>query len=168
MVKGFMAKGLRPVWIGNQGICRFQVCSERGFAAAGPTGQRRGTGADPELSSADNTESSGNRFPPCHENVHAPRRPRTQHAGIDRLLHGQFPHPFNPGLHSLPPDQALVKQGQVAPGMDIATVKLALGDPDHVSIRTTASGQTQVWHYITYEDNGVVLYAGYYHRWWGA
>jgi hypothetical protein len=75
----------------------------------------------------------------------------------------------NPGLFaSLPPDQqALVKQGQVAPGMDVATVKLALGDPDHVSIRTTASGQTQVWHYITYEDNGVVLYAGYYHRWWG-
>ena len=75
----------------------------------------------------------------------------------------------NPGLYaSLPPDQqALVKQGQVAPGMSTATVKLALGDPDHVSVRTTADGQTQVWHYITYEDNGTILYAGYYHRWWG-
>jgi outer membrane protein assembly factor BamE (lipoprotein component of BamABCDE complex) len=76
----------------------------------------------------------------------------------------------NPGLYaSLPPDQqALVKQGQVGIGMDMATVKLALGDPDHVTLRTTADGKSEVWHYVSYEtDEGVVLYSGYYHRWWG-
>ena len=72
-----------------------------------------------------------------------------------------------------PPQQVLVKSGQVALGFDMDTVRLALGDPDHVSVRTDANGQTQVWHYLTYESGGVVLYTGYYHRhwdgglWWG-
>jgi hypothetical protein len=76
----------------------------------------------------------------------------------------------NPGLFaSLPPDQqALVKQGNAGVGMDAATVRLALGDPDRVTNRTDASGETQIWHYVTYEgDDGVILYSGYYHRWWG-
>jgi outer membrane murein-binding lipoprotein Lpp len=76
----------------------------------------------------------------------------------------------NPGLFaSLPPDQqALVKQGKAGVGMDMATVRLALGDPDRVTTRTTAAGETQVWHYASYVgDDGVVLYSGYYHRWWG-
>jgi outer membrane protein assembly factor BamE (lipoprotein component of BamABCDE complex) len=71
-----------------------------------------------------------------------------------------------------PEQQALVKSGQVALGFDMDTVKLALGDPDHITIRTDAYGQTQVWHYLEYESGGVMLYTGYYHRgwggWWGA
>lgn len=66
-----------------------------------------------------------------------------------------------------PQQQALVKVGQVAIGMDADAVKLALGDPDRVTLRTDARGQTQIWHYVTYEDNGVILYTGYYHRGWG-
>jgi hypothetical protein len=66
-----------------------------------------------------------------------------------------------------PEQQALVKSGQVALGFDMDTVKLALGDPDHITVRTDAGGQTQVWHYMTYESGGVVLYTGYYHRRWG-
>jgi outer membrane protein assembly factor BamE (lipoprotein component of BamABCDE complex) len=69
-----------------------------------------------------------------------------------------------------PDQQALVKAGQIAPGFDMDSVKLALGDPDHVTVRTDAAGPHEVWHYVTYEDNqGVVIYAGYYHRYrgWG-
>jgi len=63
-----------------------------------------------------------------------------------------------------PSEQALVKAGQVGIGMNMDAVKLALGDPDRVVRRTDAAGEPQIWHYITYEDNGVVLYTGYYHR----
>jgi hypothetical protein len=76
----------------------------------------------------------------------------------------------NPGLFaSLPPNQqALVRQGKAGVGMDMATVRLALGDPDRVTTRTTAAGESKVWHYSDYEDDdGVFLYTGYYHRWWG-
>jgi outer membrane murein-binding lipoprotein Lpp len=75
----------------------------------------------------------------------------------------------NPGLFaSLPPDQqALVQQGKVVVGMDMATVRLAKGDPDRVTTRTTAGGEMQIWHYVNYENDGVILYSGYYHRWWG-
>lgn len=66
-----------------------------------------------------------------------------------------------------PQQQALVKAGQVAIGMDMDAVKLALGDPDRVTLRTDARGQVQIWHYVSYEDNGVILYTGYYHRGWG-
>lgn len=64
-----------------------------------------------------------------------------------------------------PAQQALVKSGQVGLGFSMDAVKLALGDPDHITVRTDASGQVQIWHYVTYETpGGVVLYAGYYHR----
>jgi outer membrane protein assembly factor BamE (lipoprotein component of BamABCDE complex) len=69
-----------------------------------------------------------------------------------------------------PDQQALVKNGQIGVGFDMDEVKLALGDPSRVVIRTTASGQHQVWHYVTYEDyQGVVIYGGYWHRFrgWG-
>ena len=56
-----------------------------------------------------------------------------------------------------PAQQALVKSGQVALGFDQDTVKLALGDPDRVTVRTNTQGQTQVWHYTTYQDDGVIL-----------
>jgi hypothetical protein len=69
-----------------------------------------------------------------------------------------------------PDEQALVKQGKVAPGFDMDAVKLALGDPDRVTIHTDSTGTHQIWHYVIYEDyQGGIIYAGYYHRYrgWG-
>lgn len=69
-----------------------------------------------------------------------------------------------------PQQQALVKAGQVGLGFDFDAVKLALGDPDRVTSRTDATGETVVWHYLTYEADGRLLYTGYYHSgrgWWG-
>jgi hypothetical protein len=43
--------------------------------------------------------------------------------------------------------QRLVEAGQVAVGLSEAQVRMALGDPDDVSTRTTAEGQTVVWTY---------------------
>jgi outer membrane protein assembly factor BamE (lipoprotein component of BamABCDE complex) len=67
-----------------------------------------------------------------------------------------------------PDQQALVRAGQIAVGFDMDAVKLALGDPNRVTINTDRTGQHEVWHYVQYEDNqGVVIYTGYYHRWGG-
>ena len=69
-----------------------------------------------------------------------------------------------------PDQQALVKAGKIAPGFDMEAVKLALGDPDRKVLHTDATGQHEVWHYITYEDyEGGIIYTGYYHRYrgWG-
>jgi hypothetical protein len=69
-----------------------------------------------------------------------------------------------------PDQQALVKAGQIMVGFDMDTVKLALGEPDHVLVETNAGGQHEIWRYVTYEDyNGVIIYGGYYHRYrgWG-
>ena len=67
-----------------------------------------------------------------------------------------------------PDQQALVKAGQIAVGFDMDAVKLALGDPTHITVNTDKNGQHEVWHYTTYEDaSGVVIYSGYYHRWGG-
>jgi outer membrane protein assembly factor BamE (lipoprotein component of BamABCDE complex) len=66
-----------------------------------------------------------------------------------------------------PDQQALVTNGQIAVGFDMQTVKLALGDPDAITLQTTAMGQTQIWHYVTYETyDGYVIYGGYYGRGW--
>jgi hypothetical protein len=67
-----------------------------------------------------------------------------------------------------PQQQDLIKHGKIAIGFDQEMVKLALGDPDHISTRTDTSGQSEVWHYVTYEtDDGELLYMGYYHRYRG-
>ena len=67
-----------------------------------------------------------------------------------------------------PDQQALVKAGRIAPGFDMDAVRLALGDPDRVILHTDASGQHEVWHYVTYEDyQGAVIVTGYSHRYWG-
>ncbi|MDB6169095.1 MAG: hypothetical protein JWM88_1959 [Verrucomicrobia bacterium] len=73
----------------------------------------------------------------------------------------------NPELFArLTPDQQeLIKQGKVAVGFDMEMVKLALGDPDHIRVRSDAHGQSEIWSYVTYEaDDGMLLYSGYYHR----
>lgn len=69
-----------------------------------------------------------------------------------------------------PQQQALVQAGQVGLGFDFEAVKLALGDPDRVTTRTDTKGETIVWHYLTYEADGQMLFTGYYHSgrgWWG-
>lgn len=69
-----------------------------------------------------------------------------------------------------PEQQALVRAGQIGLGFDFDAVKLALGDPDRVTTRTTADGETVTWHYLTYEADGRMLFTGYYHTgrgWWG-
>lgn len=69
-----------------------------------------------------------------------------------------------------PQQQALVQAGQIALGFDFEAVKLALGDPDRVAVRTEADGETTIWHYVSYEANGQFLFTGHYHtgrRWWG-
>jgi hypothetical protein len=68
-----------------------------------------------------------------------------------------------------PQQQALVQVGQITLGFDQEAVKLALGDPDRVAVRTDADGETIIWHYVTYESNGRMLFTGYYHtgrHWW--
>jgi hypothetical protein len=69
-----------------------------------------------------------------------------------------------------PDQQSLVKAGRVGIGFDMDAVKLALGNPDRITVRTTAQGQTQVWHYVeyVYYDSGY-LYPGpmYWGGAWG-
>lgn len=56
------------------------------------------------------------------------------------------------GFAQLPPDQqALVKSGQIGIGFSAEAVKLALGNPTSITLKTNASGQTQVWHYADYD-----------------
>jgi len=66
-----------------------------------------------------------------------------------------------------PAEKTLVQQGRVGIGMDPGAVKLALGDPDRVTVEMTANGQSEVWHYqqTVYYD-GAYLYPGpyWYHR----
>lgn len=78
----------------------------------------------------------------------------------------------NPQIFSTlsPTDQELIKQGKIAVGFTQDEVKLALGDPDRIYVRTDANGTNETWSYVTYEtDSGVLLYRGYYHRFyrWG-
>lgn len=67
-----------------------------------------------------------------------------------------------------PNDQQLIREGRVAVGFTPEMVKLALGEPDHVFTRTDANGSNESWSYTIYEtDDGVLLYRGFYHRYWG-
>jgi hypothetical protein len=69
-----------------------------------------------------------------------------------------------------PQDQDLIRHGKVAVGFTAEMVRLALGEPDRLTTRTTGNGTSEVWHYITYEmPDGAPLYRGWYHRYymWG-
>jgi len=67
-----------------------------------------------------------------------------------------------------PQEQALVKAGQVGLGFSAEAVKLALGQPDRVTIRTDEKGQLEVWHYVeTVYYDGAFLYGGPYWGGWG-
>ena len=69
-------------------------------------------------------------------------------------------------FNALPPaQQELIKKGEIAVGFTPTAVELALGEPDHVRIRTDASGTSEVWIYTEWEDgDGGILYTGFYHR----
>lgn len=62
--------------------------------------------------------------------------------------------------------QELIKQGRVGIGFNEDAVKLALGDPDRVTQRVDERGTSVVWRYVEYDDAGVPLYRGYYHRYY--
>ncbi len=63
-----------------------------------------------------------------------------------------------------PEQQALVKEGRVGIGFDADAVRLALGEPDRMWLRTDAAGTNDVWSYTTWEnDRGQPLYRGWYH-----
>ncbi|MFM8620331.1 MAG: hypothetical protein ACKOE8_16575 [Opitutaceae bacterium] len=69
--------------------------------------------------------------------------------------------------------KGLVQAGQIALGFEPEAVRLALGDPDRTTVRTDARGETIVWHFLSYEAEGRVLFTGHYHSgrngWrWGA
>ena len=72
-----------------------------------------------------------------------------------------------------PQQQELVRAGRVGVGFDMAAVKLALGDPDRVTLRSDGSGESQIWHYVeyVYYDAGFLYpgpyFGGYRHRWGG-
>jgi hypothetical protein len=62
-------------------------------------------------------------------------------------------------------DQQTIREGRAAIGFTPDMVRLALGDPDRMAVRTDASGTTEIWRYTTYEtDGGMYLYRGHYHR----
>lgn len=59
--------------------------------------------------------------------------------------------------------QQLVKEGKVGLGFDMAMVRLALGEPDHIRTRTEPGGTSEIWSYVThYGDFDAFPYGGYY------
>ena len=77
----------------------------------------------------------------------------------------RHPEVFN---HLAPADQQLIREGKVGLGFTPEMVKLALGDPDRVFTRTDAAGTNESWSYTSYDGpDGLLLYRGYYHRFYG-
>jgi hypothetical protein len=63
-----------------------------------------------------------------------------------------------------PEQQSLVRAGQIGLGFSTEAVRLALGDPDRTTVRTDARGETVIWHFLTYEAGGQILFTGHFHR----
>jgi len=65
----------------------------------------------------------------------------------------------------LPPDQqSLVQQGKVAAGFTADAVRLALGNPDRITIRQTSAARMEIWYYLDFElgdTPGPLLYGPY-------
>jgi outer membrane protein assembly factor BamE (lipoprotein component of BamABCDE complex) len=49
------------------------------------------------------------------------------------------------------PQQDLVRKGQIAIGLDREAVRLALGEPDQVTVRTDERGTSEIWRYVEYD-----------------
>ncbi|HTT55727.1 MAG TPA: hypothetical protein VMF63_01350 [Opitutaceae bacterium] len=53
-----------------------------------------------------------------------------------------------PAFDSWPPQvQALVQSGRIAVGFSAEQVRMALGEPDRITLRTTAAGTDEIWTY---------------------
>ena len=74
----------------------------------------------------------------------------------------------NPSLFaSFPPQvQEQVRKGAVAVGFTEDMVRMALGDPDRVILRTTAALQTKIWVYtdVRYSSRMEPIEAGYWYH----
>ncbi len=67
-----------------------------------------------------------------------------------------------------PAQQDMIRKGQAGLGFDETMVRLALGEPDRIRTRVSAEGATVVWIYTNWDnDDGMPLYRGWYHRYWG-
>lgn len=78
----------------------------------------------------------------------------------------------NPELFAqlTPAQQDLIRRGRVDIGFSAEMVRLALGEPDRLGLRTDVDGTTEIWNYVSYEaPDGIPLYRGWYHRYhaWG-
>ena len=66
--------------------------------------------------------------------------------------------------------QAMIRSGQIALDFPPEMVRLALGDPDHTSIRTDKNGTSEIWSYVSYDcPDEIGFYYGWYRRpvYWG-
>jgi hypothetical protein len=50
-----------------------------------------------------------------------------------------------------PDQQSLVQQGKVVAGFTAAAVRLALGDPDRVTLRQRNGSKSETWYYFDFE-----------------
>jgi hypothetical protein len=63
--------------------------------------------------------------------------------------------------------QDKIRMGEVEVGFNAEMVRLALGEPDRLTMRTDGDGASEIWHYITYDaPHGAPLYRGWYHRYY--
>lgn len=64
--------------------------------------------------------------------------------------------------------QSLIREGKIGIGFSQDMVRLALGEPDQLWLRTDADGQMDIWSYTSYDGyNGLPLFRGEYHRYAG-
>jgi hypothetical protein len=68
-----------------------------------------------------------------------------------------------------PDQQSLVQQGKVAVGFTADAVRLALGEPDRVTVRRTSASESEVWHYFDFDlvAGSYPLYYSFYAPGWG-
>jgi hypothetical protein len=61
--------------------------------------------------------------------------------------------------------QSMIRSGQIGYGFTTEMVRLALGEPDRVHLRTDKSGTSEIWAYVSYEaPDDIGFYYGWYRR----
>jgi len=73
----------------------------------------------------------------------------------------------NPELFArlAPAEQALIRDGRIALGFTPEMVRLALGNPDHVHVRTDGAGTREIWSYTSRDAaDEPYFYDGWYQR----
>jgi outer membrane protein assembly factor BamE (lipoprotein component of BamABCDE complex) len=62
-------------------------------------------------------------------------------------------------------EQTMVRNGQIGLGFTSEMVRLALGDPDYIDIRTDKTGTSEIWTYTSSETmDEMGFYNGWYHH----